>query len=69
MFGDAWEKVTYVECDPNGKNANPGLCKEKGVERYPTWEFPDGTIESGEKTFEELAERSTCPLPEEANGD
>jgi len=34
-----------------------------GIEGYPTWEFPDGSRQSGEVPFSQLSERSGCPLP------
>lgn len=32
VFGKSFKYVSYVECPHN-----PSLCKEKGVEKYPTW--------------------------------
>lgn len=63
MFGPAFEKIKYVECDPKGKNANPQLCEKKGVQRYPTWEFKDGKIEAGVLELIELSQKTSCPLP------
>ena len=73
LFGAAFDEVNYVECDPRGKDANPTLCLQKKIKRYPTWEYPDGTREEGEKTFKQLSLKSGCELPpepsEEATGD
>jgi thiol-disulfide isomerase/thioredoxin len=44
-FGEAFEYISYVECDPRGKGGNPTLCQEKGISGYPTWEI-------GEKFYE-----------------
>lgn len=63
MFGDAFEKVKYVECDPRGENANPKLCAEKKIEGYPTWVFADGTRQSGVMLFQSLAKKTGCTLP------
>lgn len=63
IFGDSKDLLPYVECDPNGKNPEVQLCKQKNVLNYPTWEFPDGSIETGEKTLEYLSQKTSCPLP------
>ena len=64
LFGDSWQYVTYVECDARGDNANPDLCKSKGVSGYPTWIFADGTRASKVLTLTELSVRSSCALPQ-----
>ncbi len=64
MFGrEGAKKLNYIECDPNGKNANPWLCQEKGIDGYPTWEFADGQRITGEMTLEILAQKTGCVLP------
>lgn len=58
-------KIPYVECstpDGNGQNA---ICKEKGVESYPTWIFADGTKLTGEVSLEILSQKTGCELPTE----
>jgi len=57
LFGDAFEYVTYVECDPTGKDAQPALCTAKGVEVVPTWEI-GGKLYPGLKPLESLAQLS-----------
>lgn len=64
MFGDAFDAVNYVECDPKGENPDPQACLEAGVEVYPTWEHSDGRTWTGVQTFDKLSEVSGCPLPE-----
>lgn len=54
LFGEAIEAVPYVECDPEGENAQPELCREKNIEGYPTWEI-DGELYPGTRSLEELA--------------
>jgi len=39
---------------------NPNACE--GIDKVPTWEFADGVKEVGEKTFEQLAEKTNCKL-------
>lgn len=65
LFGRSARLLPYVECSTaNGQGMLP-LCKDKGVEGYPTWVFPDETRESGEVELSVLATRSGCVLPEE----
>lgn len=64
LFGKSQSKLPYVECStPNGKGQTQ-VCSDKKVEGYPTWEFTDGSRESGELTLERLAEKTGCSLPE-----
>lgn len=66
VFGkEAFKSIHYVECDENGYQGNPQLCAEKGVKRFPTWEFGDGSKVEGELTPEQLAEKTKCELPKE----
>jgi glutaredoxin len=38
LFGkEAWQKVSYIECDRGGQNPNPGACNQAGVRSFPTW--------------------------------
>lgn len=64
MFGKSWDNITYVECDPNGENAQTERCLTQGIESYPTWIRSDGERREGTQTFEQLEEFSTCTLPE-----
>ena len=54
FFGRAFKFVNYVECDPEGKDAEPSLCISKGVTSYPTWEI-GGKFYLGAKSLKELA--------------
>ena len=58
-FGPSFQYINSVECDPNGDNANPQLCQEKGVTGYPTWEI-NGQMYSGEQSLERLASLAGC---------
>lgn len=66
-FGSSFQFISYVECDPRGDNEQAELCIEKGIDRYDTWEFNGdaGSRVIGEPTFEQLAEKTGCPVPEE----
>lgn len=62
-FGDSFQYVNYVECDPRGENGNPELCLAAGIGAYPTWIFNDKHY-LGFQSFERLSEISGCPLPD-----
>ena len=64
MFGKSYKLLPYVECStPDGKKQLPA-CQEKGIEGYPTWEFADGSRETGIVPLERLSEQTGCPLPQ-----
>lgn len=65
MFKKSARLLPYVECSlPDGKTQTQE-CTDKGVESYPTWTFKDGSKESGTLSLEQLAEKTSCTLPEE----
>ena len=56
MFGkEAAKKLNLVECAKDGFNNKRELCEIKGITGFPSWEI-NGTIDSGVKSLEELAE-------------
>jgi uncharacterized membrane protein/glutaredoxin len=58
LFGqEAVKSLNLVECDPQGRNAQPKLCQEKGIQGFPTWEI-NGKLDSGVKPLEKLAQLS-----------
>ncbi len=56
-FGSSFKYVTYINCD-----VNPDACKAAGVEGYPAWAMPDGTLLSGVQDLAVLAERAGCTV-------
>ena len=59
------KKLPYIECStPNGQSQTK-VCADAGIKGYPTWVFPDGSQLSGEQTFAKLAEKTSCPAPQE----
>jgi thiol-disulfide isomerase/thioredoxin len=62
MFGKSADLLPYVECSTPDGNGQLPVCKEKNVEGYPTWDFPDGTRVTGEQTFEFLSQKTGCAL-------
>ncbi len=58
----ATKLLPYQECSTANRQQN-SLCKEEGIESYPTWEFADGERMTGDLPFITLAEKTSCPLP------
>jgi hypothetical protein len=62
IFGDDLKYIKYVECDPQGENADPAACQKAGITHYPTWSFPgQDNLESVHQP-EELAQKANCDL-------
>ncbi len=62
-FGKSAKYLPYIECSTLDGKGQLQVCKDAGIESYPTWVFPDGTRDSGEISFEELSQKTNCPLP------
>jgi len=63
LFGQpAVRELTYIECDPEGTNPQPDLCKAAKIPGYPTWEV-NGQLYSGTQSLEDLAKLSGYPGP------
>lgn len=54
MFGSAFKYIKYVECHPQGPEANPSLCFARGVQNFPTWEI-NGNYYQGAMSLERLS--------------
>ena len=63
-FGESFNYIDYVECDPRGENEQAELCISKGIDKYDTWEFADGSRLISEPSFEQLSEKTGCPVPQ-----
>ncbi len=63
-FGGAAEELPYVECDPLGRNAQPELCAQMGIDVYPTWVI-EGEYYFGSQRPGKLAVLSGFELPPE----
>ncbi|MBE9046286.1 vitamin K epoxide reductase family protein [Pleurocapsales cyanobacterium LEGE 10410] len=58
LFGkEAFSKIDYIECDPQGKNPQRDACLAAGIQSFPTWEI-NGEFYPGTKSPAELAELS-----------
>ena len=70
------DKQVYIECDPrcvknkdgklpmacNGIEGQPQLCLDKKVEKYPDWEFSDGSRLVGVQELNVLADKAGCEI-------
>lgn len=64
LFGRSAKLLPYVECStPNGKD-QLAVCKDAGIEGYPTWVFASGNRMTGELTLAQLAAETQCVLPQ-----
>ncbi len=62
LFGNSARLLPYVECSTPDGNSQNITCTDKKIDSYPTWEFADGTRETGELTLDFLAEKTSCEL-------
>ena len=62
LFGSSFKYVNYVECSTPDGNAQLQVCKDAGIEGYPTWEFADDSRKSGEISLDQLSLQTGCPL-------
>ncbi|MBE9070259.1 hypothetical protein IQ260_26815, partial [Leptolyngbya cf. ectocarpi LEGE 11479] len=65
LFGkQAFEHITYVECDDEGIDPQPNACRAAGVQSYPTWEV-NGETYAGVQSLQSLAAASGYTGPQE----
>lgn len=62
MFGSSARHLPYVECSTPDGRGQLGICKEKNIEGYPTWEFADGSRAGGELSLQTLRDKTGCAL-------
>lgn len=62
LFGKSAKLLPYQECSDKSQKQTKE-CDDLGIQGYPTWQFPDGTRQTGERTFAELAAKTNCPAP------
>lgn len=63
-FGNSAKLLPYIECSTPDGQGQLQVCKDAGIQSYPTWKFPNGTSFSGEHTLQEIASSSGCALPQ-----
>jgi len=64
LFGSSVKLLPYVECSTANGSGQLQTCKDKNVSGYPTWEFADESRLTGEISLKQLAEKTSCTLPE-----
>lgn len=64
LFGSSQKLLPYVECSTPDASGQTQICIDKKITGYPTWEFADGSRLSGEIPLEQLAEKTSCVLPQ-----
>ncbi len=62
FLGKSVKYINYVECTPGSdKKVMSKACKEKKIEKFPTWLGPDGEKHETVYRPEELAALTGCP--------
>lgn len=64
LFGSSKQYLPYIECSATDGQTQLPICKEAGIEGYPTWVFSDGSRLSGQLPLATLAEKTSCVLPQ-----
>ncbi|MFA5934129.1 MAG: hypothetical protein WC795_02835 [Candidatus Paceibacterota bacterium] len=64
LFGRSKNLLPYIECSTPDTKGQTLICQEKKIESYPTWIFADDSRLTGEIPLQELAEKTSCVLPE-----
>jgi hypothetical protein len=66
MFGDSFKNVDYVECSLPNRAGVTQICRQEGIQSYPTWEFSGGERVNGVMSLNDLAARSGCDVNQQA---
>src|SRR3989344_9339777 len=64
LFGRSARLLTRVECSTPDGSGQLKVCQDADIKGYPTWDFANGTRESGTLPLERLSEVTGCLLPE-----
>lgn len=67
LFGDSMKYINYIECMDEETGEATAECRAEGIYvpgglGVPTWQLPDGEMDSGFKTLKQLGELAGCPL-------
>lgn len=57
------KNIPYVECSTPDTKGQLQVCKDIGIESYPTWIFADGEVAKGKVSVENLSQKTGCELP------
>jgi len=63
-FVSAQKYLPYVECSSADGMNQLQVCKDAGIEAYPTWVLGDGSHITGEVSLQDLSLRTGCLLPQ-----
>ena len=63
LFGRSASLLPRVECSTPDGRGQLQVCKDASITGYPTWQFSDGTRETGTLSLERLSAATSCPLP------
>jgi hypothetical protein len=69
-LGSSAKLLPYIECSTPDGQGQTQVCKDQGISTYPTWYFSSSTatngyeIVVGEQELTDLAEKTSCPLPQ-----
>ena len=64
LFGTSVKLLPYVECSTADGSGQTQICKDKNITGYPTWIFADNSTLGGEITLQQLADKTSCALPQ-----
>ena len=64
LFGTSASLLPYVECSTSDGSGQTQACIDKGITAYPTWEFSDLSRLVGQLSLAQLAEKTSCELPQ-----
>ena len=64
LFGKAEKDLPYVECSTSDGEGQTQECIDEQIGNYPTWEFADGSRQTGVVQLADLAAASGCTLPD-----
>ena len=60
-FGKSFKFVNYIECSKPDRTQTEA-CDQANISSYPTWEFADGSRQTGELSILQLAQRTGCQV-------
>lgn len=61
-LGSSYQYILYVECDPQGENAQTERCLVLKIDKYPTWIDQTGKRLDAEKNIAKVSAFYDCPL-------
>ncbi|TVP95560.1 MAG: tandem-95 repeat protein, partial [Planctomycetaceae bacterium] len=66
LFADGGQFLPFVEVSNADRSLND-IGIEKGIETFPTWDFPDGSRATGVLSLQELSQRSGVAIPQSSS--